>query len=143
MPHLNVTFLNVGCPYKLPQSRIKYTAPRQVAPARSRGSRDELDLINAIHLEPGGCRGTTSKCSQRDIARRAKTNWSVKNKLVAEFQEDLRKLTKPTCRVLLPPPGLEPEEVTRQIRVLGKKGWKTRHEPSLPVLIMELIRSRL
>ena len=118
----------------------KCTAP--LPPARH-GSQDEVIMINSMQLEPGGSQGTCSKFCQRDIAKRAKTDWPWKDKLVAEFREDLRKLTRPTRRVLLPPPGLEYEEVIHQIMFRGKKGWKTRHEPSLPVLIMELTRSRL
>ena len=123
----------------------KYMTRQLAAPLHPnrRRSKDEMKLINAIHLEPGRSQGTSSKWSLRDIAKRAKTDWSGKKKLVAEFREDLRKLTKPTRRVLLPPPGLEYEEVIRQIMFQDKEGWKTRPDPPLPILLTHLIRSRL
>ena len=93
-----------------------------------------MTLINAIHLEPGmgGSPPKSSKWSQRDIAKRKKTDWLQKDKLVAEFKEDLHKLKKPTCRALLPPPELEYEEVIHQITFQSKKGWKTQHDPPDP-----------
>ena len=110
MPHLNVTYntqtkrldlkptwlIIDNKIHQLPQLRRprrsptpwKYTAP--FPPAR-RGSKDEMKLINAINLEPGGNRQACIKWSQPLVP---KTDWPCKAKLVARFREDLRRLTR-------------------------------------------------
>ena len=120
-------------------SQQKPTAPANLnwmAPCYSWTNRRQID---AMHLEPGHGRGKKPKWNGKDIAKKAKTDWHCKEKLLKEFREDLLKLKEPTRRVLLPPPGTEYEEVIHHIMFhqmddrRDQKGWRTRHEPPGPI----------
>lgn len=100
--------------------------------------KDAKKKINAMHLEPGqGHEKEKPQWSRRQAAQRAKTDWHFKRELLKEFREDLLKLKKPTRRVLLPPPGATPEEVTHHIRFhqmddrRSRCGWRPQKEPRL------------
>ena len=103
MPHLDVTFLNVGCPYELPQSRITYTAPGQggdfkkMTIAQRKAWWKHFSDICA-NLDP---RFPLFVFCDANATMGSLVSQQVSSH-VAEFQEDLRKLTKPTCRVPLP-----------------------------------------
>ena len=87
-----------------------------------------------MHLEPGQSRKEEPIWNLKDIAKKAKTDWHRKEKLLKEFQDDILKLKKPTRRVILPPPGTSYEEAIHHIMFhqmedrRKQKGWSTLHD---------------
>ena len=133
MPHLDVTYngqtrrLDLKLDMLIIDNKVHQSGSQQkpVVPTRHMLAaadmcwmrpKDAKKKINAMHLEPGQGHGKEKpKWSQRQVAERAKTDWHCKVELLKEFREDLLKLKKPTRKVLLPPPGTDPEEVIHHI----------------------------
>jgi hypothetical protein len=96
--------------------------------------KEKAKRINAMHLEPGRSRKEEPIWNLKDIAKKAKTDWHRKEKLLKEFQDDILKLKKPTRRVILPPPGTSYEEAIHHIMFhqmedrRKQKGWSTLHD---------------
>ena len=90
----------------------------------------QMGLLNVLHREAGGVEVKGMVQSQRVQKERAKTDWHCKGQLIAEFKGNLQKLTSPTRRVLLPPPGMPYPEVIQQIMLNRKRGWRT--QPEIP-----------
>ena len=142
MPKLSVTYntltsgldleLTILCIDNKPTKRkVRWLSTTCRFSTTKRISQRQMQVLINLHLEAGGVevKGTPQQ-SQRVQKERAKTDWHCKGQLIAEFKGNLQKLTSPTRRVLLPPPGMPYPEVIQQIMLNRKRGWRT--QPEIP-----------
>ena len=130
MPKLSVTYNTLTSGLDLELTILCIDNKPTKRKVRWYASQRQMEVLDVLHLEAGGVEVKGMVQSQRVQKERAKTDWHCKGQLIAEFKGNLQKLTSPTRRVLLPPPGMPYPEVIQQIMLNRKRGWRT--QPEIP-----------